>query len=220
MNVGHQRFRIGYLLAGGLIVLLTLGGCSSAQLLTRPIHTELTWFVGLDMYQEPETSKAVQYDHQAEWNELELATILSRLLVQQEMGWLDRRRPPVPVFTAEDNSRLTPILHTEFQQAKGSEWLSFVFLYPTGTNLEVTSGAFFIANRRLHVVIADNREVINQFAADIGLVRQTPCDPSGAFIDIRRSIRRSSLWKPSPLGQEARIIPSVSSCWTIEGFTR
>ena len=174
MNVRQQRFRFGCLLAGGLLVLLHLVGCSSAQLETRPIHTEPNWFVQLDTYQEPEKSKALQFDHPAEWNELELATILSRLLVQPEMGLLDRTRAPVPVFTAEEISRMTPILRAAFQQAQATEWVSFVFLYPTGTNLEVTSGAFFIVNRRLHAVIANNRVVINQFATDIGLVRKNP----------------------------------------------
>jgi hypothetical protein len=174
MNVSQRRFGIGHLLAGGLLVLLNLAGCSSAPLVTRSIHTEPAWFVRLDTYQESEKSKALQYDHPAEWSELELATILSRLLVQPEMGLLDRKRPPVPVFTAEEISRMTPILRMAFQQAQGSEWISFAFLYPTGTNLEVTSGAFFIANRRLHVVIANAREVINQFAADIELVKKNP----------------------------------------------
>jgi hypothetical protein len=128
----------------------------------------------LDTYQESEQSKALQYDHPAEWNDLELATILSRLLVQPERGLLDRTRPPVPVFTAEEISRMTPILRAAFRQAQATEWVSFVFLYPTGTNLEVTSGAFFIMHRRLHVVIANDREVINQFATDIGLVRKNP----------------------------------------------
>lgn len=174
MNVRQRRFRIGCLLAGGLFVLLHFVGCSSAPLVMRPIHTEPTWFVRLDTYQESEKSKALQYDHPAEWNELELATILSRVLVQPEMGLLDRKRPPVPVFTAEEISRMTPVLRTAFQQAQATEWVSFVFLYPTGTNLDVTSGAFFIVNRRLHIVIANTREVINQFATDIGLVRKNP----------------------------------------------
>ena len=142
--------------------------------MTRPIHTEPTWFVRLDTYQESEKSKALQYDHPAEWNEAELATILSRLLVQPEMGLLDRKRPPVPVFTAEEISRMTPILRAAFQQAQATEWVSFVFVYPTGTNLEVTSGAFFIVHRRLHIAIANAREVINQFATDIGLVQKNP----------------------------------------------
>ena len=174
MNIRQRRFRIGCLLAGGLLVLFHFVGCSSAPLVTRPIHTEPTWFVRLDTYQESEKSKALQYDHPAEWNEPELATILSRLLVQPEMGLLDRTRAPVPVFTAEDISRMTPIFRTAFQQAQATEWVSFVSLYPTGTNMEVTSGAFFIANRRLHVVIANVREVINQFATDIELVRKNP----------------------------------------------
>jgi hypothetical protein len=174
MNRRQRRFRFGCLLAGGLLVLLHLVGCSSAPLLTRPVHTEPTWFVRLDTYQESEKSKVPQYDHPAEWNELELATIFSRLLVQPEMGLLNRTRAPVPVFTAEEISRMTPILRAAFQQAQATEWVSFVFLYPTGTNFDVASGAFFIVNRRLHIVIANNREVINQFATDIGLVRKNP----------------------------------------------
>lgn len=152
--------------------------------MTRPIHAEPTWFVRLDAYQESEKSKALRYDHPAEWNEPELATILSRLMVQTEVGLLDRKRPPVPVFTAEEISRMMPILRAAFQQVQGSEWVSFACLYPTGTNLEVTSGAFFIANRRLHVVIANVREVVHQFATDRGPVRKDPCDPSGASMDI------------------------------------
>jgi hypothetical protein len=174
MSVRQRHFKMGCFLAGVMLVLLQIVGCSSAQLVTRPVHTEPTWFVRLDTYQESEKSKALQYDHPAEWNELELATILSRLLVQPERGLLDRTLPPVPVFSAEEISRMTPILRTAFQQAQATEWVSFVFLYPAGTNFDVTSGAFFIVNRRLHVVIANNREVINQFATDIGLVRKNP----------------------------------------------
>ena len=96
MNVCQRRFRISCLLAGGLLVLLHLVGCSSAPLVTRPIHTEPTWFVRLDTYQESEKFKALQYDHPAEWNEPELATIISRLSVQPEIGLLDRKRYPVP----------------------------------------------------------------------------------------------------------------------------
>jgi hypothetical protein len=220
MNVRQRRFRIGCLLTGGLLVLLHVVGCSSAPLVTRPIHTEPTWFVQLDTYQEYEKSKALQYDHPAEWNEAELATILSRLLVQPEMGLLDRKHPPVPVFTAEEVSRMTPILRTAFQQAQGSEWMSFAFLYPTGTNLEVTSGAFFIANRRLHVVIANAREVVHQFATDIGLVRKNPMRSIWGvhghltFDPARFIVETASNWS------EVRIVRPVSSCWTIERFTR
>jgi hypothetical protein len=223
MNVRQRRFRIGCLLAGGLLVLLHVVGCSSATLVTRPIHTEPTWFVRLDTYQESEKSKALQYDHPAEWNEPELATILSRLLVQPEMGLLDRKRPPVPVFTAEEISRMTPILRTAFQQAQGSEWLSFVFLSPTGTNLEVTSGAFFIVNRRLHVVIANAREVVNQFATDIGFVRKNPMrsiwgvhghltfDPTRFIVETASNWSGGSNYSASELVLDYREIHTVTT---------
>jgi hypothetical protein len=223
MNVRQRRFRIGALLAGGLLVLLHFMGCSSAPLVTRPIHTEPTWFVRLDTYQESEQSKALQYDHPAEWNELELATILSRLLVQPEMGLLDRKRPPVPVFTVEDISRMTPILRTAFQQAQATEWVSFMFLYPTGTNLEVTSGAFFIGNRRLHVVIANAREVTNQLSTDIELVRKNPMrsirgvhghltfDPARFIVEITTNWSGGSKSRASELVLDYREIHMVTT---------
>lgn len=223
MNVRQRRFRIGGLLTGGLLVLLHVVGCSSAPLVTRPIHTEPTWFVRLDTYQESEKSKALQYDHPAEWNEPELATILSRLLVQPEMGLLDRKRPPVPVFTVEEISRMTPILRTAFQQAQGSEWMSFAFLYPTGTNLEVTSGAFFIVNRRLHVVIANAREVVNQFATDVGFVRKNPMrsiwgvhghltfDPARFIVETASNWSGGSNYSASELVLDYREIHTVTT---------
>jgi hypothetical protein len=174
MNTNQLQLGIGCGLTGGLLVLLLMIGCSSASLVTRPVHTEATWFVRLDTYQEPENSLALQYDHPAELNESELSAILSRLLVQPEMGLLDRKRPPVAVFSTEDITRMTPILRAAFQQARASEWVSFMFAYPSGTDLEVSSGALFITHARLHVVIANVRERVNQFATDIGLVRKNP----------------------------------------------
>ena len=223
MNVRWRPLRIGCLLACGLIALFHLVGCSSAQLVTRPIHTEPTLFVQLDTYQESEKSKALQYDHPAEWNEPELATILSRLLVQPEMGLLDRKRPPVPVFTAEEVLRMTPILRKAFRQAQGSEWLSFAFLSPTGTNLEVTSGAFFIVNRRLHVVIANAREVVNQFATDIGFVRKNPVrsiwgihghltfDPAWFIVETTSNWSGGSNYSASELVLDYREIHTVTT---------
>lgn len=174
MDPNQWHLRIRYILAGALCMLLHIPGCSSAPLVSRPVQTESTWFVRLDSYQEPEKARALQYDHPVEWNESDLAAILSRLLVQPEMGLLDRKRPPVPVFSAEEIARLTPSLRAAFQQVQASEWVSFMFSYPTGTNLEVTSGAFFVTNRRLHVVLANTREVVHQFGTDVGLVRKNP----------------------------------------------
>lgn len=174
MNAKRTYLKNAFVHAGALLALLHIFGCGKAPLVTRPVHTEPTWFVRLDSYQQRDQSRVLQYDHPAEWNETDLATILSRLLLQPEMGLLDRKRPAVAVFSAEEIARLTPILCTAFRQAQASEWVSFMFSYPTGTNLEVTSGTLFIANRRLHVVIANAREIVDQFATDMGLVRKNP----------------------------------------------
>ena len=72
MNVGQRCLRIGRLLAAGLLMLIPTVCCSSAPLVTRPIHAEPTWFVRLDTYQESEKSKALQYDHPANGTNLSL----------------------------------------------------------------------------------------------------------------------------------------------------
>jgi hypothetical protein len=184
MNVRWRHFRIGCPLAGELLVLLNLAGCSSAPLVARPNQTEPTWFVRLDKYQESDKFQKLQYDHPAEWNELELATILSRLLVQPEMGLLDRKRPPVPVFTAEEILRMTPILCTAFQQAQGSEWMSFAFMYPTGTNLrshpEPSSSR--IGGCTWSSLMIEKSSTSLPWI--LSLSGRTPCDPYGESMDI------------------------------------
>jgi len=184
MNPNQTYLNLGLIRGGALLALLHICGCSSPPVMTRPVHIEPTWFVRLDTYQESEQSKVLQYDHPMQWNEPELATILSRLLLQPEVGLLDRKRPAIAVFSAEEITKLTPILCTAFQQARASEWASFMLLYPTSTNLEVTSGAFFITNRRFYVVIANAREIVNEFATEIGLVRTNPMRSIRGCTDI------------------------------------
>ncbi len=184
MNIHQWHFRIGCLLAGGLLVLLNLAACSSPPLVACPIQTELTWFVWLDTYQEFEKSQKLQYDHPAEWNERELATILSRLLVQPEMGLPDSKRPPIPVFTAEEISRMTPTLRTAFQQARGSEWMTFAFLYPTGTNLRSHQEPSSSRTGGCTWPSLMNEKSSTNFPRILSLSGKTPCDPYGESMDI------------------------------------
>ena len=118
---------------------------------------------------------------------------------------------------------MTPILRAAFQQAQATEWVSFVFLYPTGTNLEVTSGAFFIVHRRLHIVIANTREVINQFATDIGLVQKNPLrsiwgvhghltfDPARFIVETTSNWSGGSNYSASELVLDYREIHTVTT---------
>jgi hypothetical protein len=139
------------------------------------------------------------------------------------MGLLDPKRPPTSVFSAEEIARLAPPLRTAFQRAQASEWISFLFSYPTGTNLEITSGAFFIKDRRLHVVIANTREVVQQFSKDIELVRVNPLrsirgmhgyltfDPARFIADTRSNWAGSSNASASELVLDYREIHSLAA---------
>ena len=112
-----------------------------------------------------------QYDHPVEWAEPDIAAILGRLLLQQETGILGQHRSLEPVWSSDEVAQLTPALHTAFRQAQTREWVSFAFLQPSGTNLVVTSGGFFFKDRQMHVVLANYREIIHEYAVDIELVQ-------------------------------------------------
>jgi hypothetical protein len=98
-----------------------------------------------------------------------------------------------------------------------------VFLSPTGTNLEVTSGAFFIVNRRLHVVSANAREVVNQFATDVGFVRKNPMrsiwgvhghltfDPARFIVETTSNWSGGSNYSASELVLDYREIHTVTT---------
>jgi hypothetical protein len=141
---------------------------------SRPIQTASTWFVRLDASPDPDTLSLSQYDHPLDWAEPDIAAILGRLLLQQETGILGQHRSLEPVFSSDEVAQLTPTLHAAFRQAHTHEWVSFAFLEPSGTNLVVTSGGLFFRDRHLHVVLANYREKIHQYAVDIDLVRKNP----------------------------------------------
>ena len=158
------------------VFLFSCLSCASAPpaLSTRPIQTESTWFVRLDASPDPDQVKPAQYDHPLDWAESDIAAVLGRLLVQQETGILGRHRSLEPLFSSDEVAELTTAFHAAFRQAKRQEWVSFAVLQPSGTNLIVTSGGLFFKDGHLHVVLANYRERIHQYAVDINLVRKNP----------------------------------------------
>ncbi|MBM4122318.1 MAG: hypothetical protein FJ249_06985 [Nitrospira sp.] len=142
-------------------VFLLCLACAGPAFSTRSVHSDQTWLVRLDTYADPGKAAEVRHDHPAEWTEAELSAILSRLLLQERVGLLEKKPPPRPVFSADEVSQLTPKLRQAFRTARPTEWIVFCVIRSTGTAQEVTSGGFFIQERHLHVIVANHREPLS-----------------------------------------------------------
>ncbi|WP_173050177.1 hypothetical protein [Nitrospira sp. KM1] len=138
---------------------------------------ESTWFVQLDRSRPSESAALSAYNHPFEWTEPEMTAILTRLLLERETGILHQRRDVEPIFSEDEVSILAPVLRTAFTQATPAERVSFALLIPSDTKLAVTSGALYVKDRRLHIILANSRERLDPFAADIELVRKNPLRP-------------------------------------------
>lgn len=142
-------------------LLLLCLGCAGPTFATRAVHSDPSWLVRLDSHADPDPAASLRYDHPADWSELELREILNRLLVQERVGALEQKPAPQPVFTADEAGLLAPRLRQAFQMARPSEWIVFVVTRSAGMGQEITSGGFFIADRRLHVLLANHREAVS-----------------------------------------------------------
>lgn len=151
---------IGRVLAGCLA--LGLLGCSEAALSTRPVQQDGVVTVRLDSYRDPAKNQDEAFDHPMDWAEPDLRAILGRLLLQQQVGILQKAPPPAPVFTQEEIAKLTPALRRAFQTARPSEWIAFVIRGNDGATPTMTSGGFFVREKQLHVLLANHRDSVAQ----------------------------------------------------------
>lgn len=139
-------------------VVLLCTACAGPSFISRPVHNDPSRLVRLDTHADPDKAAELHYNHPADWSEVELREILSRLLVQERVGLLEQKPPPQPLFTADEAGALAPRLRQAFQMARPSEWIVFAVTHQAGSEQEATSGGFFIADRRLHVLVANYRE--------------------------------------------------------------
>jgi len=155
-------------------VLLFCLACAGPDFSTRAVHSDQTWLVRLDTYADPGKAAELRHDHPAEWTEAELSAILSRLLLQERVGLLEKKPPPQPVFSADEVAQLAPRLQQAFRMARPTEWIVFCFIRSTGTAQEVTSGGFFLQDRHLHVIVASYREPVSSGQDGTEAVRANP----------------------------------------------
>lgn len=141
------------------LLALTLG-CTGIAFVSRPVREDDPWFVRLQTYSQADKAGDVQHNHPASWNESDLNAILSGLYLTEQVGLLDQKPVPRPIFSPEDVARLVPAIQEAFRLAQPNEWVTFFLTHQAGQGEEVTSGALYVDGQQLHVIVANDREVI------------------------------------------------------------
>jgi hypothetical protein len=164
-----------------LVGVLTLlcAGCAGPAIASRAIGGEANWFVRLDTFTDARASADLRFEHPAQFTEAELATILSRVQVQERAGMLERKPFPQPLFTGNEIRRMVPGLQRALRSAQPAEWVVFYSILPAGIMQEVTSGGLFIRGDRLHVVVANHHDRIPSGSDGLAAIRANPLSPWG-----------------------------------------
>lgn len=161
------------------VAVLSCLGCTGPALTTRPVHHDATVFIGLARYADAARAAGVRHDHPIEWNDADLQAVLSGLTLQERMGLLDEARPAQGVFEPDEVPRLTAGLREGLRSAQPAEWVVFALASPAGAAQEttVTSGAVFLQERRLHVIIANHHAPVPPGPDGFDAVRANPLRP-------------------------------------------
>jgi len=181
-----------------LWALIFCAGCAGPTLTSRIVQEEPSWFVRLDSYGT--ASASPRYNHPSTWTAEEVTAILSRLLLEDRVGLMDRAQPPRPVFSLDEIAFLVPAIQKSFQRAAPQEWIAYVITLPQGAELAVTSGGIFLNESHPHLVVANHRTLLAKDSADFAAVRENPFRSvrgSGgalAFESARYVVRRQANW--------------------------
>ena len=141
------------------------------------------------------------------------ARILGDIYVRPRKRWVtltETNSVPVFAFNEGDQRYLARHLAEAFSRVKSSEWVVFYLAHTQASEVtEITSGAFFIQNGYLHLLIANYR-----YAVTVPLlqqqIRDRPLRPSGeSFFEFvprdKQSVATEHTWDlPKPLMAEFR----------------
>lgn len=162
----------------GVLVLLC-AACAGPSIASRATTGEANWFVRLDTFLDSRSAADVRFDHPAEFSEADLTAVLSRVLVQERAGLLERKPFPQPLFSPGEARQLVPGLQKALRSARPNEWAVFYSALPGGAVQEVTSGGVFVKGGKLHVVVANHRERIPSGSDGLAAIRANPLSPWG-----------------------------------------
>ena len=194
-----------------VIAVLSCLGCAGPTLTTKPVHRDATVFVGLARYADATQAVQVRHDHPVDWSDADLQAVLSRLLLEERMGLLAEARPAQAVFEPDEVPRLSAGLREGFRAAQPAEWVVFALASPAGGAQEaaVTSGAVFVHERRLHVIIANHRERVPPGPGSVDDIRANPLRPLKAmkgalgFDPARYAVASRASWLGGSSGPSA-----------------
>jgi len=141
------------------------------------------------------------------------ARMLGDIYVRPRKRWItlaENNRNPVFAFNEGDQLFLAHHLAEAFSRVKSSEWVVFYLAHTQASDMtEITSGAFFVENGYLHLLIANYRYVVTVPLIQ-QQIRDRPLRPKGeTFFEFvprhKQSVATEHTWElPKPLMAEFR----------------
>lgn len=177
-----QAGYIGRWTAVALLMLVTFNGCTE-QLHSLPQPEQHEWDVRLVFPSGSIKARGRAFGHPIQRTESAWREIVSRLQVKPRGGFpqFSRSADPEPAFRSSEVAYLAARLAVLFQDAGPHEWVAFCLQasHDTGAT-EVTTGAFFVDEGDLHLLLAHYRLLVTipQILRDI---KRHPLNPTGAF---------------------------------------
>lgn len=168
------------------LCLAVVWGCAIPTVPARVIYENPTDFVRLeaDPYAFKEITQTL-HSHPADIEAEEMARLLNGFIVQEHRNALQRffvgESPLEPVFRDEEIAWLAPRLSQALTIADPQERVVFYISYPqTSKKREITSGALYVHDDRLHFILGNYRIVYGIPAYGMVYDRRYPAAPTAA----------------------------------------
>ena len=168
--------------AVAFLILAAFNSCTEqTHPLTQPEHPE--WDVRLVFPSGSIKARGRAFGHPIQRTESDWSGIVSRLQIKPRSGFplFARNADPEPAFRSSEVAYLAARLAVLFQDAGQHEWVAFCLQssHDTGAT-EVTTGAFFVDEGDLHLLLVNYRLLVTipQLLHDL---KRRPLNATGAF---------------------------------------
>jgi hypothetical protein len=172
----------GRWIAVALLILVAFNSCTEQiHPLTQPEQDE--WNVRLVFPSGSIKARGRAFGHPLQRAESDWSGIVSRLQIKPRGGFplFARNADPEPAFRSSEVAYLAARLAVLFQDAGPHEWVAFCLQSPHDTGAtEVTTGAFFVDEGDLHLLLVHYRLLVTipQLLHDL---KRRPLNATGAF---------------------------------------
>jgi hypothetical protein len=124
---------------------------------------ENSWNVRLVFPTGSPKARGRTFEHPVMRSEDEWLKVINLVQVKPKSGFptFSKNMEPEPAFRVSEATYLAAQLATHFQEASPREWVAFYLQEPHGSGVtEVTTGAFFVDEKKLHVFFAHYRHLV------------------------------------------------------------